>query len=192
MQFLRMSLITLLLGACHLASAAGATKVAVVDVQRVVLGSEAGGKGMAEVEKHPQYAPVKAKLENVEAELKTLDEQLKNDGLTWGEEKKKEHREKMTNLAKQRQEHIQMLGSMRESAFMQILGALEPRIGMALEQVMTNEGIELIMDSKAVVLKTPTADVTPMVIDLLNKINDKAVEDAKKAADKKESSAKKK
>lgn len=165
--------------------AAGATKVAVVDVQSVVLLSEAGKKGMEELEKHPKYTPVKTKLENAEAELKTLDEQAQNEGLTWGEDKKKEHREKMTKLAKERQEYAKTLNAMRESAFVQMLGALEPRIGMALEQIMTTEGIELIIDSKAAIVKSPSADITAMVIDRLNKINEKAMEEAKKAAENK-------
>lgn len=172
--------------------AAGATKVAVLDLQAVVLMSEVGKQGMAELEKHAQYTPVKAKLDNVEAELKTLSEQEKNEGLTWGEDKKSEHREKMNGLAKERQNHMQMLGSMRESAFMQILQALEPRIGKALEDVMAAEGIELILDSKTAILKIPTADVTPMVVDRLNKINAQLVEAAKtnQAADADKSKAK--
>lgn len=163
--------------------AAGATKVAVVDVQSVVLMSEAGRAGMEELEKHPKYVPIKTKLENIEAEMKTLDEQSKNEGLTWGEDKKKEHQDKMLSLAKERQEQGQTLNAMRESAFVQILQALEPRIGAALEEVMGTEGIELIVDSKAVVLKSPSADITAMVIDRLNKINEQAAQEAKKAAD---------
>ncbi len=180
MQLIKMSVFALLMGISQMVLAAGATKVAVVDVQQVVLASDAGRQGMKEVEKHPQFAPIKAKFENAEAELKTLDEQLKNEGLTWGEDKKKEHREKMATLAKERQEHMQNLTRMQESAFMQILKALEPRIGMALEQVMQTEGIELIIDSKAAVLKTPTADITAMVVDRLNKINEQAAAEAKK------------
>lgn len=182
MNFLKLTLFSAGLFLSALSYAAGATKVAVVDVQAVVLMSEAGRAGMEELEKHPKYVPVKTKLENVEAELKTLDEQSKNEGLTWGEDKKNEHQDKMLNLAKERQEHGKTLNAMRESAFVQILQALEPRIGAALEQVMSTEGIELIVDSKAVVLKSPSADITSMVIDRLNKINDKAAEEAKKAA----------
>lgn len=182
MRLLKVFIVALSAFAWQSAYAAGATKTAIVDVQAVVLMSEAGQQGMAEVEKHPKYKPVKAKLDNVEAELKTLDEQLKGEGLTWGEDKKKSHQESMTKLARERQEHAQALTGMRESAFMQMLSAMEPRIAKALEEVMATEGIELILDSKAAVLKSPSADITPMVIDRLNKINAKAAEEAKKAS----------
>lgn len=186
MYLLRITVFALLACVWQVAGAAGATKIAIVDVQAVVLNSEAGRQGMTEVEKHPKYKPVKAKLDNVEAELKTLDEQLKGEGLTWGEEKKSSHREKMTNLAKERQEHVQALTGMRESAFVQMLSAMEPRIAKALEDVMATEGIDLILDSKAAVLKSPTADITAMVIDRLNKINAQAAEQAQKNAQGKE------
>lgn len=178
MYFFRIAIFVVLASAWQIAGAAGATKIAIVDVQSVVLSSEAGKKGMEEVEKHSKYKPVKAKLDNVEAELKTLDEQLKGEGLTWGEEKKKSHREKMNDLARDRQEHAQALSGMRESAFVQMLSAMEPRIAKALEQVMATEGIDLILDSKAAVLKSPNADITAMVIDRLNKLNAQAAEQA--------------
>lgn len=186
MKFFKLMTIAVLLSATQLVFAAGATKVAVLDVQAVVLGSEAGKSGMAELEKNAEYTALKAKLDNLEAELKTLDEQGKNQGLTWGEDKKKEHREKMTEVARERQAAITTLNRARESVFVQLLNVMEPGISMALEAVMAAEGIELVLDSKAAVHKVPTADVTPMVVDRLNKLNTQAAENAKKAASQKD------
>lgn len=185
MKFLKIAVAALLLSSSQLVAAAGATKVAVLDVQAVVLASEAGKSGMAELEKNAEYTALKVKLDNLEAELKTLDEQAKNQGLTWGDDKKNEHRTKMTELAKERQGAMATLNRARESVFMQLLNAMEPGIGAALEAVMAAEGIELVLDSKAAVLKVPTADVTAMVVERLNKLNAQAAENAKKnAADK--------
>lgn len=182
MKLLRIAIAAFLLGGSQMAVAAGATKVAVLDVQAVVLASEAGKGGMAELEKNAEYTALKVKLDNLEAELKTLDEQAKNQGLTWGDDKKNEHRAKMTELAKERQGALTTLNRARESVFMQLLNAMEPGIGAALEAVMAAEGIELVLDSKAAVLKVPTADITPMVVERLNKLNAQAAENAKKAA----------
>lgn len=185
MKFLKIAMAALLLSGSQLVAAAGATKVAVLDVQAVVLASEAGKSGMAELEKNAEYTALKVKLDNLEAELKTLDEQAKNQGLTWGDDKKNEHRAKMTELAKERQGAMATLNRARESVFMQLLNVMEPGIGAALEAVMAAEGIELVLDSKAAVLKVPTADVTAMVVERLNKLNAQAAENAKKnAADK--------
>lgn len=181
MKLVKITAAALMLGFAQLALAAGATKVAVLDVQAVVLGSEAGKTNMSELEKNAEYAAMKVKLDNLEAELKTLDEQAKNQGLTWGDDKKKEHRAKMTEVAKERQQALATLNRARESVFMQLLSAMEPGIGAALEAVMAAEGIELVLDAKAAVLKVPTADVTPMVIERLNKLNTQAAENAKKA-----------
>jgi outer membrane protein len=182
MKFLRIALAAFLISGSQWAMAAGATKVAVLDVQAVVLASEAGKSAMAELEKNAEYAALKVKLDNLEAEIKTLDGQAKNQGLTWGEDKKSEHRAKMTELVKERQGALNTLNRARETVFMQLLNAMEPGIGVALESVMAAEGIELVLDSKTAVLKVPTADVTPMVLDRLNKLNAQATENAKKAA----------
>lgn len=185
MTIKNLALALLLTAMAPLAFAAGATKVGVLDLQAVVLMSEAGKTGMTELEKKPEYAELKAKAENLEAELKALDEQAKSESLTWSEDKKNSHREKMTELAKERQNVVVTLNRARETVFMQLLNVMEPGIGAALEQVMAAEGIELVVDAKSVVHKVSTADITPMVVDRLNKLNTQALEKAKAAGEKK-------
>lgn len=181
-----MQLSKIVFGAClvlaaQLSFAAGASKVGVLDLQAVVITSEAGKAGMAELEKNSEYNSLKAKLDNLEAELKTLDTQAKNEGLTWGEDKKTSHREKMTKVAQERQQSLTTLNRARESVFVQLLGAMEPGIGMALEEVMEEEGIEVVLDSKTVIHKKPSADITSTVVSKLNKINAAAAESASKS-----------
>lgn len=167
-----------------LALAAGATKVAVLDLQAVVLGSDAGKSGMMQLEENADYAALRAKMESLEADLKSLDEKEKSDGLTWGEDQKAEHRGKMLEIAKQRQAGVMELNRARENVFMQMLNVMEPAIGAVLEEIMAKEGIELIVDSKAAIHKVSSADVTPMVIEKLNQISAEA---KKKQAESKKS-----
>lgn len=182
-MIIRFFLAALLSIGAPIAFAAGATKVAVLDLQAVVLASDAGKSGMGELEKKAEYAELRAKVENLEADLKSLDEQAKNESLTWGEDKKKQHREKMTDLAKERQGALMTLNRARETVFMQLLNVMEPAIGQVLEQVMASEGIELVIDAKSAIHKVSTADITPMVVERLNKLaaeGAKASKDAKK------------
>lgn len=174
MKIWKYSAAVLMLCVSQLTFAAGATKVAVLDLQKVVLSSEAGKKGMQQLEDNPDYSALKAKVENLDSDLKSLDEKSKTEGLTWGESQKQEHQSKMLDVAKQRQAGLADLNRARESAFMQILSALEPAIGKALEEVMAKEGIELVLDSKAVIHKVQTADITPMIVDRLDKLSEEA------------------
>ncbi len=191
MMSVRILLTGFILGLAQLTYAAGATKVAVLDVEALILSSEAGKGGMAQLEKNAEYAALKARFDNLEAELKTLDEQGKNQGLTWGEDKKKEHVEKMTEVANDRRETIAKLSRGQEMVYMQLLNGLQPAISKALNAVMAAEGIDLVLDSKAAVHRLGSADITPMVLERLNKINAEAAEAAKKAAPAKDAKAKK-
>lgn len=190
MRIVKILIAGVILGFTQMALAAGATKVAVLDVESLVLGSEVGKSGMAQLEKNAEYSALKAKLDNLEAELKTLDEQGKSQGLTWGEDKKKEHREKISDVANQRRETMAMLGRGQEMVYMQLMNAMQPAITNALNAVMAAEGIELVLDSKTVVYRVPTADITLMVVDRLNKINAEAAENAKKSAQNKDKAKK--
>lgn len=175
----RIAIVLVCCAMAPMAFAAGATKVAVLDIQKVVLTSKAGQSGMGELEKKPEYAELKAKAESLEADLKSMDEQAQNESLTWSEDKKKQHREKMTELAKERQNVLMTLNRARESVFMQLLQLMEPAIGGILEQVMAAEGIELVIDSKSAIHKVSTADITPMVVERINKASDEAMAKAK-------------
>lgn len=180
MVFRKIVLSMLLLGVAQLSFAAGATKVAVLDLQATVLMSEAGKSGMGELEKNAEYTSLKAKLENIEADLKGMDDKLKNEGLTWGDDKKETHRGKMSDIAQERQAAMTTLNRARESVFVQLLDMMEPSIGAALEEIMAAEGIELVLDAKAAVHKMPTADITPMVVEKVNKLNAAAAAEAQK------------
>lgn len=191
MMSVRILIAGLILGLAQWASAAGATKVAVLDVEALILSSEAGKSGMAQLEKNAEFAALKAKLDNLEAELKTLDEQGKNQGLTWGEDKKKEHVEKLTEVANDRREILARLNRGQEMVYMQLLNAMQPAISKALSAVIAAEGIDLVLDSKAAVHRLANADITPMVLERLNKLNAEAAEAAKKSTPAKDAKAKK-
>jgi len=191
MKLLKVLMMGLVLTATQMAFAAGATKVAVLDVEALILGSEAGKSGMAQLERNADYTALKAKLDNLEAELKTLDEQGKSQGLTWGEDKKKEHVAKLTDVANERRETMTKLGRGQEMVYMQLLNAMQPAISKALNAVMAAEGIDLVLDSKAAVHRVGNADITPMVLERLNKLNAEAVENAKKSAQTKDAKDKK-
>ena len=163
-----------------LALAAGATKIGVLDLQAVVLTSEAGKGGMAELEGNKEYAALIKSVEKSEQTLKSLDEELKGKGLTWAEDKKEKQRTKMNEVAQERQQTLMTLNRARESVFMQMLSAMEPAIGAVLEEVMKAEGIDMIVDSKSVIHKMPTADVTPMVVEKLNKVATRAAKSTTK------------
>lgn len=175
----RFALLSVLSFFAPVALAAGASKVAILDLQAVVLASDAGQSGMGELERKPEYAEYQANLETVEADLKALDEKAKSESLTWGEDKKKSHAEEVTALAKKRQNLLMTLNRARESVFIQLLNVMEPAIGQVLEQVMASEGIELVIDSKSVIHKVSSADITPMVVERLNKLSAQAAEKSK-------------
>jgi outer membrane protein len=191
MMSIRVLMVTLILGVSQWAYAAGATKVALLDVEALILSSDAGKSGMAQLEKNAEFAALKAKLDNLDADLKALDEQGKTQGLTWGEDKKKEHVEKITDAANERREILARLNRGQEMVYMQLLNVMQPAISQALSAVIAAEGIDLVLDSKAAIHRLANADITPMVLERLNKLNAEASEAAKKAAPAKDAKGKK-
>lgn len=153
-----------------LAFAAGATKVAVLDLQAVVLMSNVGQEQMQKLEKNSEYAALMAQAENFESDLEGLDKQLQSEGLTWADSKKEEHVNKMRGVARDRQMAIEQLNRARESVFMQLLEAMEPAIASILEEIMSKEGIELVLDSKSAIHKVQAADISQAVVAGINKL----------------------
>ena len=83
--------------------ALGATKIVILDMRALVGLSDVGQEQAKKIEKSKEFTEAKAKADNLAAELKSLDEKMKSDGLTWGAEKKKEHQKSMNEKLAERQ-----------------------------------------------------------------------------------------
>lgn len=145
------------------------TKIAVLNVQAAVFQTAAAKAKFAKMEKSPDFAATKAKLDGISAEFKLLSESAKKESATWSAEKKEEVGKKMQSMQQDAQFNAKKLKDTENEVAQQVMQELGAKVEVAVKQVIEAEKIGLVLNSQAAIHATPEYDITAKVTDLINK-----------------------
>jgi len=147
-----------------LSLAVGATKIAVLDISKLIVTSAAGREAMQQVNKEPKFSQLTDKYKNFEATLKILQEKENTESLTWGEEQNEAHKKEVDETKLKMRELAMEIQRNQQSIYTHLLKIHNQAIGASVDAVSKAEGIDLVLDSKFAIKVTETADITPMVL----------------------------
>jgi len=163
---------TLLAGLFLLLSAqlAFAGKIAIFNFEQAVFSTTAAEKAFAELQKNSDYAQWAAQEESLITELKALNKQQETEGLTWSAEQIGEYRKKVNLLQQDLQFNRKKLQDAQTEWRRRILAEMQKSVETVLNQIIEAEGIEIVLSNQAAVFATPSVDITPKVVQALNKL----------------------
>lgn len=144
-------------------------KVAILDIQAAMLSTELAKRELAKLDKNPEFASMKAKLDGLVADIKKLQATAEKDGMTWSAEQQSEHRKKVEYLRADYELAGKKLQAEQQAVMQRIMQELGPKARAALEQLITAEKIGLILNSQAAIHASAAYDITPKLTDALNK-----------------------
>ena len=145
------------------------TKIAVINPEGAIFSTTVAKARFEKLEKTPDYAATKAKLDAVSADLKALQDSANKEGATWSAEKKAEVGKKVQSLQADGQFNAQKLQKSRQEAAEVIAQELGQKYQTSLKQVVDAEKIGLLLNAPSVIFATPDYDITAKVTDLINK-----------------------
>ncbi|SIQ75009.1 OmpH family outer membrane protein [Marinobacterium stanieri] len=144
-----------------------AEKVAVLGVEEALLNSNAAKSFREELK--AEFADEEKQLVALEKQARELRDKLqKNAGLA-SEEDLKQMRmqfQKAFGEYQRRGQAMQQQRGQREQAF---IAEMRPRLDKAIRELLDTEGYDLILSKQATVYANKDTDLTPRVIELLNK-----------------------
>lgn len=144
-------------------------KIAILNPQAAVLQTSYAKAKFEKLEKSPDYAATKAKLDGISSDIKNLQESYKKDGMTWSAEKKEESEKKLQSLQQDGQFNAKKLQSAQQETAQVIMQELGAKAETAVKQVIDAEKIGLVINSQAAIHAAPEYDITAKVTELLNK-----------------------
>lgn len=144
-------------------------KIAVINPEGAILSTAVAKAKFDKLEKTPDYAATKAKLDGISSDIKNLQEGYKKDGMTWSPEKKEESEKKMQSLTQDYQFNLKKLQTSRQEIAQAVGEELGQKYQAALKQVVDTDKIGLLLSPQAVLFATPDYDITAKVTDLINK-----------------------
>ena len=147
-------------------------KIAVVSPQAAMMNTNFAKAKLEKFEKGSDFVASKAKLDGIVAEINALQASFKKDGQTWSQEKKEESEKKLQTLSDDYQIVLKRLQESQQKLQQQIMQELAEKAQAAIKQVSESEKIGLLLTKEAAIFATSEYDITPKVIDAMNKMLD--------------------
>lgn len=146
---------------------ANAEKIAVLGVQQALLASDAAADFRAKLKS--EFTKDEKKILDLEKQVKSAREKLaKNQGLVSAEEFKQQRIQFQKLFAEYQRsgQALQQKKMEREQAF---LKEMKPLLDKVIRGLIEKEGFDLVVNKQAVLFNKHELDITPKVVELLNK-----------------------
>lgn len=160
---------TLMTAVLSAPAALAAKKIAVLDMQSAILGTELAQKSMEELKNNAEFASMRAKVESLVADIKALQKSAEKDGVTWSEEKLSDHRKKIEYLRADYELAQKKLQGEQQQVLQKVQQRLAPKVRPVLEQLIADEKIGMIINAQSVFHADAEHDITAELVERLNK-----------------------
>ena len=149
-------------------SAVAAEKIAVVDMVRAIFGSNAAQAKLKQAEQGADFVSLKAKYEGSAADLQALAKEAESKRLTWSQEQAVEHQKKMEYAKADAELAGRKIQAEQQQLQQSIMQELGPKAQEALQEVIAEEGVTILLRAESVMVASPESNLTAKVADRLN------------------------
>ena len=153
-------------------SAVAAEKIAVVDIARAIFGSKAAQESVRQFEQSADFVALKAKYEGSTADLQALAKEVESKRLTWSQEQAAEHQKKIEYGKADAELAGRKIQGEQKQLQQRIMQQLGPKAQEALQEVIKEEGVTILLRAESVMMSSPESNITAKVADRLNKKTD--------------------
>ncbi|KUJ84325.1 hypothetical protein AWR36_001065 [Microbulbifer flavimaris] len=161
----------LLAGILASASALAQTKVAVFNLQAAIMSTEAAKSKVNALKTSSEYSKLQSSAESIRAEVQKLAEDAQKNGVTWSEEQKAEHQRKMNFKRSDFETAVKKLRAMEAQVGQDIQKTMGPKAKTALETVIKEQQLDLVLDANSAYFAGPKVDLTALVVERMNADN---------------------
>ncbi len=162
------AVIALALAVPSLAAAQG--KIAVVNLQEAILQTDLAQKRIAEVRSQEDYKADKAEFDRLKKEFEDLAKKFQKDLAVMSQEQQVAARKKLASKQADLEHVTGKLQQAEQSAGQRLLQEMSSNVQQALRELITSEGIGLLLQQQAVIHADPGYSITAKLTDKLNQM----------------------
>jgi outer membrane protein len=148
---------------------AAAEKIAVIDFAGAIFASDAAQQRAKDASEGSDFVALKAKYEGSAADFQALAKEAESKRLTWSQEQAADHQKKMEYAKADAELAGRKIKAEQQQLQQKIYQELLPKAQEALETVIKEEGITILLKAESLVMASPESNVTAKVVDRLNK-----------------------
>ena len=138
-------------------------KIAVVDARIAIFSSNAAQSALKAFEESADFMSLKAKYESSSADFQAMAKEADTKRLTWSPEELAEHQKKMSYVKADAELAIQKITSEQKQLEQKVLQDLAPLVEQALQEIVKEEGISVLLRAESVLLASPDTSITAKV-----------------------------
>lgn len=143
--------------------------IAVVNFGQAIFGTDVAKARLEQKKGESDFASLQAKYESTVSEMKALKQEMDSQGMAWSQEQAAEAQKKMEYLRADLELMTRKIQADQKDLQNSIVQELRPKAAEALQEIIDEEGIVLLISAEAVVTAAPSLDVTAKLTDRLNK-----------------------
>jgi outer membrane protein len=145
------------------------TKIAVVDVARAIFSTDVAKTRQEELQRTSEFSAQQAKYDGLMADMKALQKELEGNAMTASPEKAAEYKKKVDYLRADIELVSRKLQAEVKDLENRILREMQPKALEAVKELVAEEQVTLLLQREAVITADPQMDLTPKLIDRMNK-----------------------
>ena len=145
------------------------TNIAVVDVEDAILRSDYAKERMEELNKMSTFKNLVSEFNAAQADIEAMQEEQIANASKWDAKQRADFQERLVYLREDYESAAKKLNAKRQQIYEAIVRAMQEKARIGLKEIIASEKIGLLIDAKAVLLKTPDFDITEKLIRKLNK-----------------------
>ena len=143
-------------------------KIAVVDLQEAILQTDLAQKRLQDIRDQDDFKADKAEFEKLKKELDELVKKFQKDAAVMSQEQQAAARQKLTNKQADLEHVVGKVKQTEQAAAQALLQEMGPRVQEVLRDLISTDGIGLLLQRGAVIHADPSYSITAKVTDKLN------------------------
>lgn len=167
-RFIKATVAATLLFLPLLAAAQG--KIAVVNLQDAILQTDLAQKRLANVRNQEDYKADKAEFDQLKQEFEDLAKKFQKDAAVMSQEQQLAARKKLASKQADLEHVTGKLQQAEQAAGQALLQEMSPKVQQVLRELITTEGIGLLLQQQAVIHADAGYSITAKVTDKLNQL----------------------
>lgn len=143
-------------------------KVAVLNLERAILGTDAAKARLSTLERSADYVDNVAQAEKLDKEIKAIVENAQKNAAVMSSEQKQAEQQKAALKQSDLKHVVKKIQALQQNVARQIMAEQQQRARKAVNDLVKSEKLDLLLDSGVAVYAAPAYDVTTKVTKLLN------------------------
>ncbi|MEM8560841.1 MAG: OmpH family outer membrane protein [Pseudomonadota bacterium] len=146
-------------------------KIAVIDLQEAILQTDQAQKRLQDIRDEEDFKADTAEFEKLRSELDDLVQKFQKDAAVMSQEQQAAARQKLASKQADLEHVVGKIQQTEQAAAQALLQEMGPKVQEVLRDLITTDGIGLLLQRGAVIHADPSYSITAKVTDKLNQLS---------------------